>query len=878
MQGRDLPVLRRWHVALGALLALCLIPAMATAQSIALSPVLTGLARPLGITHAGDGSGRLFIVLQGGKILVHDAGGTSEFLDISSLVLCCGEQGLLGVAFHPNYASNGFFYVNYVNPANQTVIARYSVSANPDVANPNSGVPLLTVDHPYGNHKGGQIKFGPDGYLYIAIGDGGSAGDPENRAQNLGLLLGKLLRIDVDHGTPYAIPADNPFLTTPGAKPEIWAFGLRNPWRFSFDRQTGDLLIADVGQGAREEVNFQPAGASGGTNYGWRRMEGTLCYNPASGCNDGTLTLPVLEYDHSLGCSITGGYRYRGIQYPQFAGTYIYGDYCSGRIWGTTTLSGPGPWPNTLLLDTALNISTFGEDEAGELYVAHVNDTAGAIYRIVPLAGDNVIDNISPDTTFTGTWCVSTAGGFFDTYSLYSCGGGADTYRWTPIMPLQGTYAVYVWWTAHANRSTAVPISVVHANGTTTTSFNQQVGGGQWVLHGQYAFNAGTAGYVQVTDSAGQAAADAVKFVPVTADTVAPDTTITGGPTGTITTGNATFTWTGSDNVTPEANLVYAYRLDPLEPAFSAFGPATTKNYTNLANGSYTFHVKARDQAGNEDASPATRAFTVGAGTGGSEIVIDNGQVGTSATGQWCVSAATNFFGSNSLYSCGSAQDTYRWTPSIPSSGTYNVYVWWTSHANRSTAVPISVVHANGTTTTSFNQQVGGGQWVLHGQYTFNAGTAGYVQVSAANGQAAADAVRFIRVSTSGIVIDNGQAGTSLTGQWCVSAATNFFGTNSLYSCGSPQDTYRWTPSIPTTGTYSVYVWWSSHENRSSAVPIAVAHGNGTTTLTFNEKVGGGQWVLHGQYTFNAGTGGYVQVSAANGQAAADAVRWVPVP
>jgi hypothetical protein len=234
----------------------------------------------------------------------------------------------------------------------------------------------------------------------------------------------------------------------------------------------------------------------------------------------------------------------------------------------------------------------------------------------------------------------------------------------------------------------------------------------------------------------------AASVTPV-AVTIAPDTTITGGPTGTIAMGTATFTWTGTDDVTPPASLVYAYRLDPIEPSFSAFGSVTTRNYANLPNGSYTFQVKARDQAGNEDPSPATRAFTVD--TGASEIIIDNGQAGTSFTGQWCVSAATGFFGTNSLYSCGVALDTYRWTPAIPTTALYAVYVWWTAHPNRSTAVPISVTHAGGTTVRTFNQQIGGGQWVLHGQYTLNAGTGGYVEVTDSSGQSAADAVRFVR-------------------------------------------------------------------------------------------------------------------------------------
>jgi glucose/arabinose dehydrogenase len=258
--------------------------------------VASGLASPVGIYHAGDGSRRLFILQQAGQILIHDGAQVrpTPFLDIATLVSCCGERGLLGLAFHPDFASNGLFYVNYTNTAGDTVIARYRVSDDPNAADPGSAQILLTIVQPFANHNGGQLAFGPDRFLYIGMGDGGSGGDPDNRAQNLGDLLGKLLRLDVDGGVPYAIPASNPFRNTPGARPEIWAWGLRNPWRFSFDRLTGDLFIADVGQATREEVDFQPASSHGGENYGWRLMEGTLCFNPASGCNDGSLTLPIL--------------------------------------------------------------------------------------------------------------------------------------------------------------------------------------------------------------------------------------------------------------------------------------------------------------------------------------------------------------------------------------------------------------------------------------------------------------------------------------------------------------------------------------------------------------------------------------------------------
>jgi glucose/arabinose dehydrogenase len=248
------------------------------------------------------------------------------------------------------------------------VIARYSVFANdPARADPASAKILLTIAQPFANHKGGELQFGPDGYLYIGMGDGGSGGDPGNRAQNLTELLGKILRIDVDNGSPYGIPPSNPFVHTNAARGEIWAFGLRNPWRFSFDRATGDLWIADVGQDLWEEVDFQPATSIGGENYGWRRMEGTHCFNPPTNCRDSTMTLPVVEYDHGGGrCSIIGGYRYRGTRSPKLQGTYIYADWCSGTIWG---LNGPAASPR-VIAQTNLGITTFGEDVNGELFLA----------------------------------------------------------------------------------------------------------------------------------------------------------------------------------------------------------------------------------------------------------------------------------------------------------------------------------------------------------------------------------------------------------------------------------------------------------------------------------------------------------------------------
>ncbi len=352
--------------------------ASAAEPNVTAIPLATSLASPVSITHAGDS--RLFITLQAGEVRIWD--GTrmlpAPFLDIRDLVSSGGERGLLSIAFHPRYAQNGFFFVNYTNLNGHTVIARYRVSSDPNRADRSTARELLFIEQPFPNHNGGQLQFGPDGYLYIGMGDGGSGGDPGNRAQSLSTLLGKMLRIDVDADT-YQIPPNNPFVTNTAARPEIWALGLRNPWRFSFDRATGDLWIADVGQGSWEEVSMQPATSIGGENYGWRRMEGTHCFNPSTNCNTGGLVLPVLEYDHSGGaCSVTGGYVYRGASSPRLQGMYIYGDYCNGKIWGAARTGTHVTIRE--LIDTPFLISSFGEDLHGELYVA---DHRGTLYRLV---------------------------------------------------------------------------------------------------------------------------------------------------------------------------------------------------------------------------------------------------------------------------------------------------------------------------------------------------------------------------------------------------------------------------------------------------------------------------------------------------------------
>jgi len=354
----------------------------ASAQDVALLPIATGLNQPVALTHAGDT--RLFITEQAGTIRIYDALGlrATPFLDIRSLVLAGGERGLLSVAFHPQYRDNGLFFVYYTNRNGDNSVARYKVSStDPARGDPASATILLTIPHPdFANHNGGQLQFGPDGFLYIGTGDGGSGGDPSNHAQDLSQLLGKLLRIDVDHGSPYAIPPSNPFVNRTGARGEIWAYGLRNPWRYTFDRVTGDMWIGDVGQNIWEEIDLQPATSIGGENYGWRRMEGFHCFNPSTNCTDPSFTMPILEYQHLGGaCSVTGGYRYRGTQVPALNGAYLYGDYCTGTIWTATQSN--GNWFPKILFQTTINISSFGEDVSGELYVLDV--AGGKVYKMI---------------------------------------------------------------------------------------------------------------------------------------------------------------------------------------------------------------------------------------------------------------------------------------------------------------------------------------------------------------------------------------------------------------------------------------------------------------------------------------------------------------
>jgi len=362
-----------------ALLLVLSIPACARDKAepsgpVTLVPVASGIKKPTAIVHAGDGSGRLFVLEQEGRIIElsgPDLGSRKIFLDISDKVGCCGERGLLGLAFR-----DGSFYLDYTDKQGDTVVSRFDMKDGR--AAPASEKIIMAVAQPFGNHNGGQIAFGPDGYLYIALGDGGSGGDPQGNGQNPGTLLGSILRLDVSgEGQGYGIPGDNPFMGMEGRRPEIWAWGLRNPWRFSFDPMTGDLYIADVGQNKYEEINFEPAGSKGGLNYGWNIMEGMHCFKQKD-CKTEGLVLPVSEYTHEEGCSVTGGYVYRGKDAVDLDGVYLFSDYCTGKLWGLSRTG--GKWKTEKLMETGKRVSTFGQDESGRVYLADYG--SGDIFRI----------------------------------------------------------------------------------------------------------------------------------------------------------------------------------------------------------------------------------------------------------------------------------------------------------------------------------------------------------------------------------------------------------------------------------------------------------------------------------------------------------------
>jgi glucose/arabinose dehydrogenase len=392
----------RWYFSLSIvlLLAACSRPAVGTSPEeiepefppvIAIEPVADLETSITSLTNAGDGSGRMFITTRTGSIYIVKNGRllSRPFIDLTNLVDSASiEQGLLGLAFDPDYAETGEFYLNFTNTETEddTIVARYRVSADPDVADPASREDLLFVEQPANNHNAGHMLFGSDGYLYIALGDGGPGNDLKKRAQNPQELLGKILRLDVRGQTTYAIPPDNPFAGTEGYRPEIWALGLRNPWRFAFDPLTGEFYLGDVGQETWEELNFVQDPGAGGLNFGWNITEGPVCFSPPEGCNRTGLVEPVYTYRHGPdGCSITGGYVYRGAAHPEWAGTYFFSDFCTGLIRGAQRSTG-GAWTIAPILDTDLAVVSFGLDEDGELYVL---DLMGAVYRIVP--GDEAL-------------------------------------------------------------------------------------------------------------------------------------------------------------------------------------------------------------------------------------------------------------------------------------------------------------------------------------------------------------------------------------------------------------------------------------------------------------------------------------------------------
>ena len=413
------------------LLIACLaIPASLPAQTnflddLVFEQVVTGLLRPVAITHAGDGSDRLFITLQDGQIVIYDGEKVLDppFLDITSQVSCCGERGLLSVAFHPDFESNGFFYVDYTDRSEHpgdVIISRFTVSEDPNIADPDSEKVILRVDQPNDTHNGGQLQFGPnDGFLYISLGDGGDHSLLVNPAREVSSLFGAILRVDVDRGDPYAIPATNPLFGQEGVRQEIWVYGLRNPWRFSFDRLTGDLFIGDVGQGRREEIDFQPANSLGLENYGWDVLEGSLCFDPVFNCDTFGLEAPILEYSHDIGCAVAAGYRYRGAAIPGLNGVYFYGDFCSGVLFAASDSN--GQWTVLDTVETGFSITAFGDDEKGEIYLTDY--TGQAIYRITNQQSAPEVTSFQPRQAVAG-------GAQFDLLILGSNFGAGVEARW----------------------------------------------------------------------------------------------------------------------------------------------------------------------------------------------------------------------------------------------------------------------------------------------------------------------------------------------------------------------------------------------------------------------------------------------------------------
>lgn len=412
-----------------------------TQPKIALTEFSRGVAQTVDIAHAGDE--RIFLVAQNGKIFIMSPEGivsTTPFLDIQDKITSGGERGLLGLAFHPKFKENRYFFVNYTGRNGETRVTRYTVPVeSPNQADKNSEKLIIQIDQPYSNHNAGDLAFGKDGYLYIPMGDGGSGGDPLNSGQSLSSLLGKILRLDVDKGDPYGIPSDNPFLNDARIPDEVWAFGLRNPWRFSFDRETYDMWIGDVGQGNWEEIDFQPANSKGGENYGWRCYEGNSTFNTGNCASKSTYTFPVFDYSHSNGngCSVTGGFVYRGTQFPLLVGHYIFADFCSGRFWSTERKP-TGVFETKFQLDfRPTDISTFGEDVNGELYAASLG--SGRIYKI-----SEICSPLIPKLSIEGDTLKADIGNQFQWFRNEQSVANATSKTYVPqasgIYQVQATY------------------------------------------------------------------------------------------------------------------------------------------------------------------------------------------------------------------------------------------------------------------------------------------------------------------------------------------------------------------------------------------------------------------------------------------------------
>ena len=386
MQGRaGRLIVTLLSVAMVAACALSASPATSLTGSVKVAVATSGFDSPLDVTNAGDGSGRLFVVERAGRIRLVKGGALvgRPFLDISGRIASGGERGLLGLAFHPDYPTDPRFFVDYTDSDGNTVVSQFTVSSSdPDLGDPKSEIVLMHIAQPFANHNGGAVVFGPDGMLYIATGDGGSEGDPQGNGQRLDTYLGKILRIDVDvaagASTAYQVPADNPFTTTAGAKPEIWLYGLRNPWRIRFDNESGDLWIGDVGQNAWEEIDVARAGQKG-LDYGWNTMEATHCFNPSSGCDQTGLTLPVAEYDHSLGCAVIGGVVVRDPSQGSLNGGYLFGDACSDNLW-LLDPAGDQLRQSVLVANRWRTLSSIGEAEDGSVYATSLGN--GELLRI----------------------------------------------------------------------------------------------------------------------------------------------------------------------------------------------------------------------------------------------------------------------------------------------------------------------------------------------------------------------------------------------------------------------------------------------------------------------------------------------------------------